>query len=231
MEEVKRDRARRKLLRVTFPNGKVLCYKSTTDTMIATMQELGDDVIANIKLQSCHLPLLSKEIYPKYKEWMKPVCNGWYLNTQSNSDTKFLQLNAINEQLSLGLKIELREDFVAQDNPNKEKRTRTKGEILVKLPDGQCFANNSITNTFLEVIREIGIDKIKQKELTWCGKPLITTSKMFNGQVQIDNERWIIVPNTTKDKVKRERLLKGNWEYDDNPNALCSHDAITAIFN
>lgn len=207
MEEVKRDRARRKLLRVTFPNGKVLCYKSTTDTMIATMQELGDDVIANIKLQSCHLPLLSKEIYPKYKEWMKPVCNGWYLNTQSNSDTKFLQLNAINEQLSLGLKIELGEDFVAQDNLNKEKRTRTKGEILVKLPDGQCFANNSITNTFLELIREIGIDKIKQKELTWCGKPLITTSKMFNGQVQIDNERWIIVPNTTKDKVKLLRVI------------------------
>ena len=207
MEEVKRGRAKRKLLRVTFPNGKVLCYKSTTDTMIATMQELGDDVIANIKLQSCHLPLLSKEIYPRYKEWMKPVCNGWYLNTQSNSDTKFLQLNAINEQLSLGLKIELREDFVAQDNPNKEKRTRTKGEILVKLPDGQCFANNSITNTFLEVIREIGIDKIKQKELTWCGKPLITASKMFNGQVQIDNERWIIVPNTTKDKVKLLRVI------------------------
>ena len=207
MEEVKRDRARRKLLRVTFPNGKVLCYKSTTDTMIATMQELGDGVIANIKLQSCHLPLLSKEIYPRYKEWMKPVCNGWYLNTQSNSDTKFLQLNAINEQLSLGLKIELGEDFVAQDNPNKEKRTRTKGEILVKLPDGQCFANNSITNTFLELIREIGIDKIKQKELTWCGKPLITTSKMFNGQVRIDNERWIIVPNTTKDKVKLLRVI------------------------
>ena len=207
MEEVKRDRARRKLLRVTFPNGKVLCYKSTTDTMIATMQELGDGVIANIKLLSCHLPLLSKEIYPKYKEWMKPVCNGWYLNTQSNSDTKFLQLNAINEQLSLGLKIELGEDFIAQDNPNKEKRTRTKGEILVKLPDGQCFANNSITNTFLEVIRGIGIDKIKQKELTWCGKPLITTSKMFNGQVQIDNERWIIVPNTTKDKVKLLRVI------------------------
>lgn len=207
MEEVKRDRARRKLLRVTFPNGKVLCYKSTTDTMIATMQELGDGVIANIKLLSCHLPLLSKEIYPKYKEWMKPVCNGWYLNTQSNSDTKFLQLNAINEQLSLGLKVELGEYFVAQDNPNKEKLTRTKGEILVKLPDGQCFANNSITNTFIELIREIGIDKIKQKELTWCGKPLITTSKMFNGQVQIDNERWIIVPNTTKDKVKLLRVI------------------------
>ena len=35
---------------------------------------------------------------------------------------------------------------------------------------------------------------------------------------------------TTKDKVKRERLLKGNWEYDDNPNALCSHDDLLAMF-
>ena len=35
---------------------------------------------------------------------------------------------------------------------------------------------------------------------------------------------------TTADKVKFERLFKGNWEYDDNPNALCSHDAICAIF-
>lgn len=35
---------------------------------------------------------------------------------------------------------------------------------------------------------------------------------------------------TTADKVKFERLFKGNWEYDDNPNALCSYDAITEIF-
>jgi hypothetical protein len=35
---------------------------------------------------------------------------------------------------------------------------------------------------------------------------------------------------TTSDKVKFERLFKGNWEYDDNPLALCSHDAICAIF-
>lgn len=35
---------------------------------------------------------------------------------------------------------------------------------------------------------------------------------------------------TTSDKVKFERLFKGNWEYDDNPLALCSHDAILAMF-
>lgn len=34
----------------------------------------------------------------------------------------------------------------------------------------------------------------------------------------------------TKDKAKKERLLNGNWDYDDNPYALCSFDDISAIF-
>lgn len=34
----------------------------------------------------------------------------------------------------------------------------------------------------------------------------------------------------TKDKATRERLLNGNWDYDDDPTALCSYDSIIAIF-
>lgn len=207
MEEAKRGRAKKKLIRVTFPNGKVLCYKNTTDTMVATLHELGTDVIQNIKLELCHLPLLSKVIYPKYKAWMKPVLDGWYVNTQSNSESKFLQLKAINEQLALGLVIELGTDFEAQENPNKEKRSKTKDKLLVKFSDGQYFANNSALDTFLEVIWQIGIDEIKKKDLSWGGNPLITTSKMFNNQVQVDSQRWLIVPNTTKDKIKLLRVI------------------------
>lgn len=33
------------------------------------------------------------------------------------------------------------------------------------------------------------------------------------------------------DKVKKERLLKGNWEYEDNPNMLCSYDNILGMFD
>lgn len=34
----------------------------------------------------------------------------------------------------------------------------------------------------------------------------------------------------TKDKAKKERLLHGNWEYDDDPNAMCKYDDIIAMF-
>ena len=33
-----------------------------------------------------------------------------------------------------------------------------------------------------------------------------------------------------KDKAKKERLLFGNWEYDDDPAALMSYDAITDVY-
>lgn len=207
MEEVKRGRAKKKLLRVTFPSGKVICYKSTTDTMVAVLQELGEDVISKIELELCHLPIVSKEIYPKYRKWMKPICDGWYINTQSNSDSKFLELKSINDQLSLNLKLELGADLDAEDKPDKEKRTKSKDKLLVKFPDGQYFTNNSTLDTFLEVVWEIGIDNIKRKDLSWGGNPLITTSKMFNNQVQVDSQRWIIVPNSTRDKIKLLRVI------------------------
>ena len=206
-EEVKRSRAKKKLLRVTFPNGKVICYNNATSTMIAVLNEIGEDRFSSIKLDLCHLPLLSKEIYPKYQKDMKPICEGWYLNAQSNSDTKFLQLKAINEQLELGLKIELGADFKTLEEPEKERKTRGRDKLLVKMPDGEFIANDSALETFLEVIWNLGIEDIRKKDLSWSGNPLITSKKMVYNQVQIDNDRWINVPNTTKEKVKLLRVI------------------------
>lgn len=36
---------------------------------------------------------------------------------------------------------------------------------------------------------------------------------------------------TSNNKVLIERLLKANWDYEDNPNAMCAHDTILQIFN
>lgn len=55
--------------------------------------------------------------------------------------------------------------------------------------------------------------------------PALVTDNPFN------EKGYIQALESTTDKVKKERLLKGNWDYDDNPNAMCSYDAIQAIFN
>lgn len=206
-EEIKRPKAKKKLLRVTFPNGKVICYKNATSTMIAVLNEIGEEKFPSIKLELCHLPLLSKEIYPRYKKDMKPICDGWYLNAQTNSDGKFLQLKAINDQLDLGLKIETGTDFETQEEPDKERRSKSKDKLLIKMPDGEYIANDSALDTFLEVVWQLGIEDIRKKDLSWGGNPLVTNQKIAKNQVQVDSNRWIIVPNTTKDKVKLLRVI------------------------
>jgi phage terminase large subunit len=44
------------------------------------------------------------------------------------------------------------------------------------------------------------------------------------------NPEYIKGLKNTKDKTIRERLVLGNWEYDDDPNALIPYESILAIF-
>lgn len=202
-----RMRAKRKLLKATFPNGKEFCYSNVTTTMIEVLKEIGSDKFPLITLEMCKLRLVSQEIYPRFKSYMKPICDGWYLNGQSNTDTKYLQLRAINDSLQLGLTIDLGDDFEPQENPNKGTQTRPKDKLLVKFADGEYIANDSSLDTFLEAVWKIGINEIARKDIQWCGRSLITPYKENNRQVQVDTNRWINAPTTTKDRAKLLRVI------------------------
>jgi hypothetical protein len=138
---------------------------------------------------------------------MKPVSEGWYINMQSDTDTKFLQLKAINEALQLGLTIELGENLTPQDNPNKTKGTKSKEKLQVTFPDGEIFENDSSMDTFLEVIRKIGVGEIARKQILWCGRQVILPYQENNRQVAIDATHWIVAPTTTKDRAKLLRVI------------------------
>ena len=55
--------------------------------------------------------------------------------------------------------------------------------------------------------------------------PCFATDNPFQTPDYVDRLKKI------KDKNKRERLLNGNWEYDDDPTVLCDYDSIRAIFD
>lgn len=54
--------------------------------------------------------------------------------------------------------------------------------------------------------------------------PSLATDNPYIGQDYIKNLK-------KADKITRERLLYGNFDYDDDPNSLCEWDAICDIFN
>ena len=207
MEENLRQRATKKLLRVTLPDGRVICHKSATMTFIEALEEIGSSNYERITLENCHLPLLCKEIYPRFGEWMKPLKDGWYVNAQSDTDQKYIQLKSIAKQLNIPLEVEVGQDFITSDVKVKQKSPKRDTKLLVKFPDGEYVAGDNPVDTFLQTIWKIGIEEIRRKGLEYKGKPLITTTKQFNGQIQIDANRWLTIPPQTIDKYKMLRVM------------------------
>lgn len=206
-EDSLRQRARRKLIRVILPDGEMICYANVTETFIAVLQRIGSDRFPEIKLEIGHLPMLSQVAYPKYGNYMKPVCDGWYLNTQSNTDQKYIQLRAINDSLNLGWIVEIGENFIKQKNPDKVKRTRSLDSLKVVFPDGECISNPNSIDTFVACLTKFGVEEIIRRGLEWGGNPLITRSRFTNRQVQVAEGRWVTVPTTTKERAKLIRVL------------------------
>ncbi|MCH3995737.1 MAG: hypothetical protein LKE54_12010 [Prevotella sp.] len=204
MDESKRERAASKKLRVIFPDGDVICYTSSTETFVETLRKIGPDALEKVKMVVCHLPMFSREIYPRYKEYMRSIGDGWYVNTQGDTANKYMQLVSIAQQLELKLKIDVSSDF-------KGKRIcrGSKGLCILGITflDGTTIKESNTLETFLKCINKIGVDKVERLKLEYGGKPVITTDKKFNGQVQLDKDKWLLVPGATKDKVKLLKVI------------------------
>jgi len=78
---------------------------------------------------------------------------------------------------------------------------------------------NWIYSDFVRPTREGNIDSDK------IFIPALYTDNPF-----IDQKSYRETVLATKNRIKIERLLHGNFEYDENPNGLCSLDSIIAIF-
>lgn len=211
MEENLRQRAKVRMLRVTMPNGEVLCFNKPKQTFMETLRRIGSEHFPLITLRIGACPLLSKESLPNYKKFTEEVCDGWNVITMGNTSDKYYQLRAIAKQLAINMKVEIGDDFITQKAPAKQTRKKPVSKLKVIFPDNSFLNGENSINTFVETIRRIGPEVIKRKEIEYQGKPVITFSKVHNSQVQEGNY-WVSVPGTTNEKYKMLRFLSSKMK-------------------
>jgi hypothetical protein len=204
MDEPIRHRSKPRKMRVIFPNGDIICYASVKETFLVTLRKIGGEKLGKVKMSVCHLPMFSQEIYPSYKDYMAPVGDGWYVNFQGDTYNKYLQLQEISRQLNLNLKIDLSEDFKGAHISRGEKSMCV---LEVTFPDGTVVGEENTIDTFMQCIWHIGVDKVKRLGLMQGEKQLITSNNLYKGQIQIDVNSWLVVPNSLRDKVKILRVI------------------------
>lgn len=125
IDEKLRVRGKRQRLKVSFADGTIVCDVSATITMMQVIDKIGVERVAALGMEVCHVPLVSRDVAPRYAEWtkeIKPGC-GWYLMAQSDTKQKYMQLKSIFLQLGMSVKIELGdfESLASEKNDGKRK--------------------------------------------------------------------------------------------------------------
>lgn len=104
-------RSSRKTLRVTFPDGKVYQSSTSKETMMRVLNRIGIEQARQaseaMDIVHCEIPLIGKEPSEKYSHRQVGLGDGWLLFTNTSSESKKEDLDAISDYLGLGLLVEL----------------------------------------------------------------------------------------------------------------------------
>lgn len=198
----RRGYSQKKLLRVTFPNGTVLCYKNVTMTFVEALRKIGVDKLQNVHLDIYKRPIITREIYEGYEADIKPLDNGWYVFACGDSTEKYLRLTTIINQLQLeGITVEIGTDFETSNIKGFSKARKKVGGLLIQFADGEFVGGESPKDSYIQALTKIGLDTICYKGFEDRGEELVTRYNKYKGQVQFGG-KWITVPGQTKDKIR-----------------------------
>lgn len=95
-------------LRVTFPDGTVICNSRAIDTFVNTIKKIGFEKVANINIKRAGHNLVSKEKCTTKSYNCQVECDGWYIWSCLSNEDKNWHLETISNYYQLNLKIEKR---------------------------------------------------------------------------------------------------------------------------
>lgn len=198
----RRGYSQKKLLRVTFPDGTVLCYKNVTMTFVEALRKIGVDKLQNVHLDIYKRPIITREIYEGFEADIKPLDNGWYVFACGDSTEKYLRLTTIINQLQLeGITVEIGTDFETSNIKGFSKARKKVGGLLIQFADGEFVGGESPKDSYIQALTKIGLDTICYKGFEDRGEELVTRYNKYKGQVQ-SGGKWITIPGQTKDKIR-----------------------------
>lgn len=107
MVSVDRHSSVRKKIQVLFPSGEIVKEKQVVKTLLSVVRYAGINEVYNLGIMTGNSPLITNEVNKKYAYAFKQVGDSLYVNTCSDTLTKFSQIKQINERLKLGLVVTL----------------------------------------------------------------------------------------------------------------------------
>ena len=99
----------RQKIKVTFPDGRIIQHNKVLDTLIEVIRYAKPELVRELNIINCadNLILKHHEINPRYIKPTKQIDDTYYVNTCSDTNTKYIQIQEISDRLKLDLIVDL----------------------------------------------------------------------------------------------------------------------------
>ena len=174
-EEVKASKRKTHILRVVFPDGRVVEDKNVSTTYCEFIKEVGAEEISILGISHAGVNIVSKVLDSKYANYQRDIGDGWYVMTNSSTPIKYQDLQKIIEEYGLDISVSL----VSLDSsntpslpiPNEKNGKREK--IRVVFPDGRCIQPTKVLEALIEVVKYAGVERVRSLNIICCADNLI----------------------------------------------------------
>lgn len=163
------------ILRVLFPDGSIVQEKRVSETLLKVVKYAGADCVKKLNINACGENMIVAEPYinPCYSKGTKHVENNLYVNTCSDTQTKYNVINKISEDLNLNLQVDF-VSVVSHEVIGINPATSTRAKIKVTLPNGRVIQCAKVLDTLIEVIKYAGVENVRNLDIGINNDNLIT---------------------------------------------------------
>lgn len=205
-----RTKSKTEILRVEYPDGRVVQYPKAIDTFIEVIENNYPDLIHELNILHANVNLVTKERSEQYASAQHEIVDGWLVFTNINTRKKREDLIRISNELDLHLKVDLvsiatGEIINVEDVP----KTSSRQKISVTFPDGRTIQPNKVFESLVEVVKYAGPERVHNLNIIVCADNLILKKprpRYVKACKPVGNE-WLV--NTCSDTpTKLEQIQK-----------------------
>lgn len=94
-------------LRITFADGSVIQERNAAESFVAFVRRIGVERVRSLGLKQCKIPLVSNTLDKKYGDKQKSLGNGWYLMTNTSTQSKRKDIELIAKAFNINVKVDI----------------------------------------------------------------------------------------------------------------------------
>lgn len=210
-DEEQKDKKKEKseILRVTFPDGKVIQHKKVVDTFIEVIESNFPDLIHELNIVHAGVNLVTKERSQQYASAQREIADGWLVFTNINTRRKREDLIKISNELELDLKVDIVSVATGEIiNLEDEPSTSTRQKIKVIFPDGRTIQPNKVLETLVEVVKYADPERVRDLGIIVCADNLVlkTPKPRYEKPCKPVGNGWLV--NTCSDTPTKYEQIK-----------------------